>query len=345
MGDSALNTSTTLPDLKSDRGAPPPIPADHVSSSSSTTISSSASSVLTDIFRVGIRLELPLRENVSSFSHFTLGEINIFALSLEKSEDLVFLSDHQWSTSGEAASWCIKRIPWFKDPLRRITALSFDDEGTLYVGTLDGSLHSLKSLHLLSDQRPPPDIVLLYRLLHKITQILVYSQDTNKILVCVGSHGNLALVSGQQATPINVTFTCGITRCELFQNKVGVTCALVCLENGQNVYTVLDDLEPAGGPAAPGEGSQKKSIFKKAKDNLMSRLSEDKLPFFGAKRQKTDSIDEKSAPVTTQGSVGVKFQALEELCKGELKKVHGRNQFCRHAGNKLDVILYHSGFK
>lgn len=89
----------------------------------------------------------------------------------------------------------MKRVPWFDDPLRRITALSFDDEGTLYIGgrialvilywfafsvwailnhflivqiALDGSVIEIKALRVLSDQRDV-DVNTLYRLLDKVS--------------------------------------------------------------------------------------------------------------------------------------------------------------------------------
>jgi hypothetical protein len=138
----------------------------------------------------------------------------------------------------------------------------------------------------------------------------------------------------------------------------------VCLESGQNVYTILDDLDL---PAMHTESLGKRSIFKKAKDNLMSRLSEDKLGFFGKKSHKEGSpgtgssggssggggngSNNSGSMVTSSGTNqpksssttpvplgNVKFQSIDEVsCRGLVKKIHGRSQFCRHAGNKLDV--------
>lgn len=182
----------------------------------------------------------------------------------------------------------------------------------------------------------------------------------------MGSHGNLAIISGN-ATPVNVTFTASVQTVEMFQNKMGLTCAVICLETGQNVYTILDDLDL---PSQHNESQAKKSIFRKAKDNLMSRLSEDKLNFFSSKRVKNDSahvantlVNHNAPPVpnitvttathaagindmgskftsvtTGSNSASVKFQSLEEFnCRGTLRKVKGRSQFSRHASNKLDV--------
>lgn len=56
-----------------------------------------------------------------------------------RSDDLLLLSDHHWSTGLNEAgtqTWSMKRVPWFEDPLKKITALSFDDEGTLYIGSM-----------------------------------------------------------------------------------------------------------------------------------------------------------------------------------------------------------------
>lgn len=89
---------------------------------------------------------------------------------------------------------------------------------------------------------------------------------------------------------------------ELFQNKLGLTCALVCLESGQNVFTVLDDLDL---PSQQNESQQKKSIFRKAKDNIMSRLSEDKLPFFSSKKIKSDTQATLASNTANQGNQNV----------------------------------------
>ncbi len=113
----------------------------------------------------------------------------------------------------------------------------------------------------------------------------------------MGSHGNLAIISGS-STPVNVSFTCSILRAEIFQNKVGLTCALVCLETGQNVYTVLDDLDL---PTQQNESQQKKSIFRKAKDNIMLGLSDHKLSFFGSKRSKQDPAHQQPSSASGGG--------------------------------------------
>ncbi|CAL8091723.1 unnamed protein product [Orchesella dallaii] len=386
MGDSTPKGSSTQVGKSGvgGTGTPPPYPTVMTSSSSNNSIASTGSQPPTyqdaagsiystedqDMFRIGVRLELPHKDMIQEFAKFSMGEINCFAVALKKSEDLVLLSDHHWSSGLNEAghqTWCMKRVPWFDDPLKRITALSFDDEGTLYIGTLDGNVIELKALRVLSDQRDS-DLNTLYRLLHKIVQILIWNQDNSKILLCVGSHGNLAIISGS-STPVNVSFTTSILGVELFQNKMGLTCALVCLETGQNVYTILDDLDL---PSQQNESQAKKSIFRKAKDNLMSRLSsDDKLSFFGSKRSKhdvhtasTNSVSSPNVTITTTSptstsqahgttdptpkvtsvsgpasSASVKFQSLEECqCRGILKKVKGRSQFLRHAVNKLDIF-------
>jgi len=133
----------------------------------------------------------------------------------------------------------------------------------------------------------------------------------------------------------------------------------VCLESGQNVYTILDDLDL---PAIHHESLGKKSLFKKAKDNLMSRLSDEKLGFFGKKSNKEGSLNSTcssggqtvvstatvSSSVVNNGSSphkvfaiplnNVKFQSIDEVtCRGLLSKIGRQTSFTRHTGTKLDV--------
>ncbi|ODM94926.1 hypothetical protein Ocin01_11754, partial [Orchesella cincta] len=109
-------------------GTPPPYPTVMSSSSSNISIASTGSQPPTyqdaagsnftaedqDMFRIGVRLELPHRDMIQEFAKFSMGEINCFAVALKKSEDLVLLSDHHWSSGLNEAghqTWCMKRIP------------------------------------------------------------------------------------------------------------------------------------------------------------------------------------------------------------------------------------------
>lgn len=118
------------------------------------------------------------------------------------------------------------------------------------------------------------------------------------------------------------------------------------------------------------ESQFKKSIFRKAKDNLMSRLSEEKLGFFSKKSNKENggspnssttnvgqsvlSTTTVTAPSVIVGHVGkaasiplsnVKFQTIDEVsCRGLVKKIVRQNQFFRHSSSKLDVRLMNVTF-
>lgn len=56
--------------------------------------------------------------------------------------------------------------------------------------------------------------------------MLVYNQDSNKIILCSGEHGKFVILTNH-APPVLVTFTSSILGVELFVNKAGLTCALV----------------------------------------------------------------------------------------------------------------------
>jgi hypothetical protein len=189
--------------------------------------------------------------------------------------------------------------------------------------------------------------------------MLVYNQESNKIILCSGESGKFRdkfVILTNFAPPVLVTFTSNILNVEIFANKTGLTCALVCLESGQNVYTVLDDLDIPSTPESHG----KKSIFRKAKDNLISRLSDDKLGFFSKRSNKENNttsmqsmlLSTTTAPSLIVGHVGsqkagsiplsnVKFQTIDEVsCRGLIKKIVRQNQFFRHSSNKLDVRVF-----
>jgi hypothetical protein len=44
----------------------------------------------------------------------------------------------------------LKHIPWFSDPGKRVSALVFDDEGILFLGTWDGTILELRVRKVLS---------------------------------------------------------------------------------------------------------------------------------------------------------------------------------------------------
>lgn len=78
---------------------------------------------------------MPLNNDMCNVQY---SQVNSYIFNACRSEELLLLSDHHWSSGlNEAGSqtWCMKRVPWYDDPLKRITALSFDDEGTLYIGS------------------------------------------------------------------------------------------------------------------------------------------------------------------------------------------------------------------
>lgn len=126
--------------------------------------------------------------------------------------------------------------------------------------------------------------------------------------------------------------------------------------------TVLDDLD-----IPPQEESfVKKSIFRRAKENIISRFGDsDKGNIFGRRNSKDkDGVQnasvnsaERVLPVTSAAGTSqlpnnstvasrlpamtnVKFTTLDELhSRGLMRKIIGKNQFFRHIGNKLDVSL------
>jgi len=65
----------------------------------------------------------------------------------------------------------------------------------------------------------------------------------------------------------------------------------VSLEEGENVFTVLEDLDL---PSTNAESGGKRSLFRKAKDNIMSRLSDDKSGFFTRKAHQNTGKDSAS---------------------------------------------------
>ena len=136
----------------------------------------------------------------------------------------------------------------------------------------------------------------------------------------------------------------------------------VCLDNSTNVYCVLDDLEIPS--FEPEEAPGKKSLFRKARDNIMSKFSEDKMNFFNRKANKESGNTNAQKPpssVVSSTSIAapsphnhpaktiaqkfpisnVKFVPIEEVhCRGVLRRISGKNQFCRHVNNKLDVRFF-----
>lgn len=124
--------------------------------------------------------------------------------------------------------------------------------------------------------------------------------------------------------------------------------------------TVLDDLD-----VPPHEESLvKKSIFRRAKENIISRFGDsDKNPIFGRKTSRDISSGQEIAhasestttlnaqvsvqltpssnnllPTASATVINIKFTTLEELnSRGTMYKILGRNQFYRHIGTKLDV--------
>jgi len=49
----------------------------------------------------------------------------------------VLVSDHEWPGDGGGGAiqgWTVRHIPWFNDPGKRVSALTFDDEGVLFLG-------------------------------------------------------------------------------------------------------------------------------------------------------------------------------------------------------------------
>lgn len=118
----------------------------------------------------------------------------------------------------------------------------------------------------------------------------------------------------------------------------------ICLENDQNVTSILDDLDLP----PPGDNLIKKSIFRRAKENIISR--------FGDSEKGRKKITKEGSPtnnVTSLESIGqthdsgkpvppanLKLTNLDDqLCRGELRKIVGKNQFFRHKENKLDVSI------
>jgi len=121
---------------------------------------------------------------------------------------------------------------------------------------------------------------------------------------------------------------------------------------------VLDDLD-----VPPQEESiVKKSIFKRAKENIISRFGDsDKGLIFGRRTSRdlgsgheimitsAESVTNMVPPTQPPNSstvsllakpspVNIKFTTLEELSsRGTMLKISGRNQFYRHVGTKLDV--------
>ena len=47
--------------------------------------------------------------------------------------------------------WFMKVVPWFEDENRKITALTFDEDGFLYVGTRDGHIYEMNVMKVLED--------------------------------------------------------------------------------------------------------------------------------------------------------------------------------------------------
>ncbi|CAG7816834.1 unnamed protein product, partial [Allacma fusca] len=254
--------------------------------------------------------------------------------------------------------WALKTLPWFEDPNKKVTALAFDGDGVLYIGTLDGHIYEVNVARVMEGLPGFENELKLIFHLHelRIIQIVVWHRENVKMMLCNGDNCKLAIVHAN-AVPVLVTFLANISHLELFTNTVGLSCLLVCLENNSNVYCVLDDLEiPNFEPEVPG----KKSIFRKARDNFMSKFSDEKMNFFNRKGNKdTINPNEKrsisvvsstSLPssLPTNGSVSplppkqypisnVKFMPVEEVhCRGLLRRICGKNQFSRHVNNKLD---------
>ncbi|XP_021946683.1 uncharacterized protein LOC110844719 isoform X2 [Folsomia candida] len=333
---------------------PPPVAA------AVTTLSGGAK----DIFELHHRLEIPTGDEIELYSKHSEGDVNFFALHIKSSGDLLLVSDHKFPFDGSIKGWTLKHIPWFNDPGKRVSAMAFDDEGILFLGTWDGTVLELRTRKVLGSLSilPETDILEICHLNNiRILHMLIYNQESNKVILCSGENNKFVILTNH-APPVLVTFTSNINSVDIFTNKAGLTCALVCLESGQNVYTILDDLDLPDTNMVESQG--KKSIFRKAKDNLLSRLSEEKLGFFGKKSNKETSASPNNsltnvaqsvlstttvAPSVIVGHVSsqksssvplsnVKFQTIDETFRGLVKKIMRQNQFFRHGNNKLDLF-------
>jgi len=54
----------------------------------------------------------------------------------------------------------------------------------------------------------------------------VWTREDVKIVLCYGEEGKFAIIT-THSLPVLVTFTSAVVGIELFQNKMGLTCALV----------------------------------------------------------------------------------------------------------------------
>lgn len=59
--------------------------------------------------------------------------------------------EHKEFSSDVGANWTLRHIPWFEDKGKKVTALSFDEDGTLYIGLQDGTIYELSNSIANSD--------------------------------------------------------------------------------------------------------------------------------------------------------------------------------------------------